>query len=379
MFWNLMPKENISQIERESLSNFILTNDKYTQGALVDQFEKEWSAWQGCKYSVFVNSGSSANLILVKSVMDLYGPGGFISQACTWPTNANPAIQLKGSQFLQLCDNNLQNFGFDLDSLKQLIKANKPKYIFLTHVLGFNGASDELLSLCNENNIVLIEDCCESHGATFKEKKVGNIGLAGTFSFYYGHHITTIEGGMISTNNEELYTQLLLNRSHGFLREHPKKDEIKVSDLLDRRFTFLTDGFNFRNTEINAFLGLMQLKKLDKNIEIRNQNYNSFIKELDPNKYYTNFNSNGISSFAMPIITRKNNTKQLKQNLTEMGIENRPFIAGNLFNQPYLKKVNMFNNFKNADILHSDGMYVGNNQFVDYTMVSKLIDVLNNA
>lgn len=371
-----MPSENISEDEKKKLADFILSTDKYTQGDHVKKFEEEWSAWQGCKYSVFVNSGSSANLMLVKSVIDIYGPGGFICQATTWPTNINPAIQLKNSTFLQLCDNSLNNFGFDIDEFKTFVKTMKPKYVFLTHVLGFNGATNDLLEICKENNIVLIEDCCESHGANFNGTKVGNIGLAGTFSFYYGHHLTTIEGGMISTNNEELYHQLLLNRSHGFLREHPNKDNIDTT--CDRRFTFLTDGFNFRNTEINAYLGRMQLPKLDSNIKIRNKNYNHFISNLNKNKYYTDFDSNGISSFAFPIISRSNNIEKIKDKLTSIGVENRPFIAGNLSKQPYLKSLNMYQNFNNADLIHSNGMYLGNNQFITTEIIDRGLEILNN-
>lgn len=371
-----MPSENISEKEKKQLSEFILSTDKYTQGEQVKKFEEEWSAWQGCKYSVFVNSGSSANLILVKSITDIYGKGGFICQATTWPTNINPALQLKNSTFLQLCDNNLNNFGFDINSFKNMVKLLKPKYVFLTHVLGFNGITQEFLNICNENNIILIEDCCESHGALFNNTKVGNVGLAGTFSFYYGHHMTTIEGGMISTNNEELYHQLLLNRSHGLLREHPNKDRIETS--CDRRFTFLTDGFNFRNTEINAYLGILQLLKLDDNISIRNKNYEYFISNLDKNKYYFDFNSDGISSFAFPVILKTNKVEELKNKLTDIGVENRPFIAGNLSKQPYLKSVNMYQNFKNADIIHSNGMYLGNNQFITTEMIQKALEVLNN-
>ena len=225
----------------------------------------------------------------------------------------------------------------------------------------------------------MLEDCCESHGANFNGTKVGNIGIAGTFSFYYGHHMTTIEGGMISTNNEELYHQLVLNRSHGFLREHPNKDNIKFEKELDKNFTFLTDGFNFRNTEPHAFLGLLQLKKLNNNIQKRNKNYQYFISKLDKNKYKVNFNQNGISSFALPIISNTNNTNIIKNLLAQNDIESRPFIAGNLFKQPYMKNVNMYINFSNADYLHSNGLYVGNNQFVEYTMIDKLVDLLNNV
>ena len=376
MFWKLMPSENINEDEKKKLADFILSTDKYTQGEHVKKFEEEWSAWQGCKYSVFVNSGSSANLMLAKTVMDIYGPGGFICQATTWPTNINPALQLKNSTYLQLCDNNLNNFGFDTDKFLNFVKTMRPKYVFLTHVLGFNSATKELLEICYENDIVLIEDCCESHGANFNGTKVGNIGAAGTFSFYYGHHLTTIEGGMVSTNDEQIYHQLLLNRSHGFLREHPDKDNINTS--CDRRFTFLTDGFNFRNTEINAYLGRLQLPKLDLNIQIRNKNYNYFISKLDKSKYYTDFNSSGISSFAFPIISKTNNIEDIKNKLTKIGIENRPFIAGNLFRQPYLSGVNMFKNFDTADLIHSNGMYLGNNQFITTDMINKGLEVLNN-
>lgn len=376
MFWKLMPSENLSVEDRQKLAQFIVETDKLTQGNHVKQFEKEWSKWQECNYSVFVNSGSSANLLLVKSMVDLYGDGGMICQATTWPTNVNPAIQLKGINFLQLCDNNLTNFGPDVNKLKHYIKTLKPKYFFVTHVLGFNGLTQEILDICAENNVHIIEDCCESHGAMLGQIKVGNLGQAGTFSFYYGHHMTTIEGGMISTNNEELYNLLIINRSHGLLREHPKKEYIETD--CDRRFTFLTDGFNFRNTEINAYLGCLQLPRLSTSIEIRNKNYNYFISNLDSKKYYTSFNSSGISSFAFPIISKSQDITQLKQNLTDAGIENRPFIAGNLFKQPYMKKQNMYQDFPNSDLIHDNGMYLGNNQFITTHMMDVALNVLNS-
>lgn len=376
MFWKLMPSENISLDERKLLANFVLDSDKFTQGEYVKKFESHWSEWQGCKYSVFVNSGSSANLLLVKSMIDLYGEGGMICQATTWPTNINPGIQLKGVNFLQLCDNNLYNFGPDIDQLKHYIQTLKPKYVFITHVLGFNGISQEIIDICNQNNVKIIEDCCESHGANYNGQKVGNLGEAGTFSFYYGHHMTTIEGGMISTNNEELYNLLIINRSHGLLREHPKKDLIETT--CDRRFTFLTDGFNFRNTEINAYLGCLQLPNLSKNITIRNDNYKYFMEKLNPEKYYTTFITEGMSSFAFPIISKTKNIETLKQRLTNSGIENRPFIAGNLANQPYMQKVNMYRNFLNSELIHQNGMYLGNNQFITKQMMDSALHILNS-
>jgi len=377
MFWKLMPSENISLDERNSLANFILNTDKFTQGEYVKKFEKEWSEWQNCKYSVFVNSGSSANLLLVKSMIDLYGNGGLICQSTTWPTNINPALQLKGIDFLQLCDNNLYNFGPEINQLKDYITKLKPKYLFITHVLGFNAFSQEIQDLCYKNGVKIIEDCCESHGASYYTTKVGNLGEAGTFSFYYGHHMTTIEGGMISTNNKDLYNQLIINRSHGLLREHPEKELIETN--CDRRFTFLTDGFNFRNTEINAYLGCLQLPKLTENIKIRNKNYEYFMTRLDPTKYYTSFITEGLSSFAFPIISKNQNIEKLKEKLTAVGIENRPFIAGNLSKQIYMNKVNMYRDFPNSDLIHTSGMYLGNNQFITNEMMDVGLDILNGA
>jgi CDP-6-deoxy-D-xylo-4-hexulose-3-dehydrase len=160
------------------------------------------------------------------------------------------------------------------------------------------------------------------------------------------------------------------------LREHPNKD--KINTTCDRQFTFLTDGFNLRNTEINAYLGILQLPKLDKNIEVRNQNYNYFISKLDKNKYYTNFQSDGISSFAFPIILKSDNIELVKHRLTVAGIENRPFIAGNLFKQPYMSNTNMFVDFDTADLMHKNGMYLGNNQFITTDMIDVGLEILNN-
>jgi CDP-4-dehydro-6-deoxyglucose reductase, E1 len=295
MNWKLMSDDAITQRQRQVMADFILSSPKLTYGERVREFEQSWSQWQGCEYSVFVNSGSSANLLIIDAALSLYGAGGFVAQSCTWATNVAPLLQLKDSQFVQLVGVDLQNLGADLQDLEAAFIKLKPKFLFLTHVLGFPAVTDDLLHLCEKYNVLLLEDCCESHGANFRSKKVGNFGLASSFSFYYGHHLTTIEGGMVCTNSREFYERVLLLRSHGMLRELPP--ESRQANLItdcDPRFTFLCAGYNVRNMEMNAVLGIEQLKDLDAHIAIRNRNLNEFIENLDAEKYHQDFHLDDI-------------------------------------------------------------------------------------
>jgi CDP-6-deoxy-D-xylo-4-hexulose-3-dehydrase len=206
------------------------------------------------------------------------------------------------------CDINLKNLSFDIDKLKQIITPNT-KAIFLTHVLGINGLTDELLQICKDNNILLIEDVCESHGATFKGKKAGSIGFASNFSFYFAHHMSTIEGGMICTNDEYFYQICRALRSHGMVREMTdekfKQQIINENPDLNKDFIFLHPAHNFRSTEINAVLGLSQIKKLDNNNSKRISNFKHFIENLDSSKYITNIETEGQCNYAFIIILKE--------------------------------------------------------------------------
>lgn len=376
MSWKLMTDDAITTEEREALSQFVLSSSKLTQGKVVKQFENQWSEWMGCKYSVYVNSGSSANLLIVRALSgNSRNKPTWISQACTWATTVSPIIQLAN---LQLCDIDLNNFGPDLSNLEYIFKTQKPEFLILTHLLGFNALSDELIELCRAYNVTMVEDCCESHGAEFKGKKVGTYGLASSFSFYYGHHMTTIEGGMICTNDEELYSELLLLRSHGLLRELPKEEQEKrKSEKVDPLFTFIRDGFNVRNTDIHATLGTLQLPYLDKSIEKRNENLKLFINNLDSKKYKTDFDTTGCSNFAFPIFTKKDNVETIKGKLTEIGVEYRPCIAGNLFEHPFMESVSQYRFDNNAKLIHKNCVYVGNHKDVTPEMIKLLCEVLN--
>lgn len=381
--WKLMHDEAISSNDKDVICNFIKSGSKLSYGERVKEFEKIWSEWLGVKHSVYVNSGSSANLLLVQAMHDLYGRGDWVAQSCTWATNVAPIMQLKNEkQKLHLTDADDKTLGLKISDLKQLLldKGNNIKYLFLTHVLGIPSIDDELISICRDNGITILEDCCESHGSTVGAKKVGTFGKASTFSFFYGHHITTIEGGMISTDDTELYEHLLLLRSHGLLRELPKESQKrrKVSHI-DERFTFLCCGYNFRNTDLHAVLGISQMSRLDPTISIRNRNFKRFISTLNKDLFHTDLKSDGVSLFAFPIICHDSETKSKVSNLLqELNIEHRPLIAGNLLQHPMLSgHVNSIS-CPMSDKIHFNSFYVGNNETITIDQVDSLVDALNS-
>ena len=383
--WKL--QENVyGKKDLSIFSNYLKKSKKLTQGNKVQEFENKFSSWNQTKYSVFVNSGSSANLIMVHSAKDLFKwnyQDEIIVPSLTWPTTVTPVMQAGLKPVFVDC--NLSDFSFDYKQLKEKIN-NKTKGIFVTHILGFPANMQIIKSLIKGKNIILLEDCCESLGSKFKNTKVGNFGLAGSFSFYWGHHMTTIEGGMIVTNNENFYNMCILKRSHGFARDLPKKYHNKLKKKyknIDFNFLFLTDGFNLRSTNFNAFIGIHELKKLNKIIKIRNENYKFFINLI------TSFNkrllikfediNNYISSFAFPLIfTKKEYLKKFVKELIRFKVEYRPVISGNLLLQPFLKKLTS-EKLNNSNFIHNNGVYLGNNQFVDKKKLLLLKDILNKC
>jgi CDP-6-deoxy-D-xylo-4-hexulose-3-dehydrase len=372
--WKLMTDDAITKQERIMLSRFLLSDERLTQGKRVKEFEEEWSKWLGCKYSVFVNSGSSANLMLVRAMGN---QKKWAAQACTWSTTISPILQGNGT--LILCDVLKEDFSPDLVELERIFKAEKTEFLFLTHLLGFNALSDELIALCDKYCVVLLEDCCEAHGATFKGKKVGTHGLGSSFSFYYGHHMTTIEGGMACTDDEELYHELLLLRSHGLLRELPAKER-KLHEVpnVNPAFCFLRDGYNLRNSEMNAKLGLHQLPGLDEGIYNRNILLKLFLTNLDPTKFHTQFNTEGCSNFALPIFVKDPALmNSVCEALEDANIEYRPCIAGNLHNHPITFDMNIKYSENTAEEIHQGCIYIGNHKDVTTFDVLWVTTILN--
>jgi len=383
--WKL--QENVySKKDLSIFSNYLKKSKKLTQGEKVQEFENKFSIWNKTKFSLFVNSGSSANLIMIYSAKDLFRwnyQDEIIVPSLTWPTTVTPVMQAGLKPVF--VDSNLSDFSFDYRQLKEKIN-NKTKAIFITHILGYPANMQIVKSIIKGKNIILLEDCCESLGSKFNNIKVGNFGLAGSFSFYWGHHMTTIEGGMIVTNNEQFYNLCILKRSHGFARELPKKYHIKLKKKykkIDFNFLFLSDGFNLRSTNFNAFIGIHELKKLNRIIRIRNKNYKLFINliSLFNKQLLVKFAelNNYISSFALPFVFKKK--KYLKKFIKELKknkIEYRPIISGNLVLQPFLKKLTK-EKFNNSNFIHSNGVYLGNNQFVSQKKLFLLQKILNKC
>ena len=383
MFWKL--QENaLSKLDLQNLVNFIETAERFTQSTNVAKFEAEYAQWQGCEYSVYVNSGSSANLIMIAAASEMEDwpvDAEVLVPAVTWPTTITPVMQSKYKPVF--IDTNLSDLSFDYDKLAAAI-TEKTRAIFVAHLLGFPADIKRIQQIIGDHNITLLEDCCESQGATIEGKKVGNFGLAGSFSFYWGHHMTTVEGGMICTNDEEFYKLLLLKRSHGLARELPERFHTEIKKKypdIDFNFLFLSDGFNVRNTELHAVLGLSQLPKMNGYIDIRNKNYKGYLDICDNYKddLHVIRPVSGYSYFVLPFFFKDAKKKLLFQScMVEEGIESRPLISGNLLRQPFLSQYYDPANFKNADFIHENAFYIGNNQFVDDSRMERLSQLMKD-
>jgi CDP-4-dehydro-6-deoxyglucose reductase, E1 len=370
--------------DKELLVDFIRNTERFTQFEKVKEFENLWSSWQGISYSTYVNSGSSANLIMLDAVKEYYrieDGAEVLVPAVTWTTNITSVIQAKLTPVF--VDVNLDDFSFDYEKLEKSI-TERTKIILVTHLIGIPANIEKLEEIAKKYDLLILEDCCESHGAKFGQEKVGNFGIASTFSFYWGHHMTTVEGGMICTDIDELNDLFILKRSHGLARElHPSKHQ-KYKDLypdIDFNFLFLTHGYNFRNTELHAEIGIKQIKHLDRYISIRNENHKMFLEVVSSisSKIYPVENE-GISSFCLPFIFKEIADKNILKNaLKQAEIEIRPIIGANLLNQPCFSKYGVGTSFKNAQIIHENGFYIGNNQFVNTEQIGLLNSIIKNV
>ena len=376
-------KNNITLSDRLKLAKFVLTSDRFTNGKKVREFESKWNDWLGSKYSLYVSSGSTANYLLLSAVKELYGlkdGDKVLVPACTWVTNVGPVIQLGFTPIF--CDINLDNFSFCEKDLEHISKIHSDiKLIFVTHLIGFSANVEKYKKLFP--NALILDDVCESHGCKLPNGyRTGSDSLGATFSFYFGHHISTIEGGMISTNNYELYDLMKMKRSHGLARESTRYAEyIKQYPDISNQFLFITDGYNFRNHELGAVLGLSQLKRLDLYIQKRNQNYKKFVDIISKYSidFYVPLVPQTCSNFCFPLICRtKELADRLKVIFDEVGIEHRPIISGNLLKQPFLSghKITTQKDNLNVDYIHNNGIYLGNNQFIGDEELNLLKSIL---
>ena len=377
--WPLI-NDNITQSDKEALASFILNSNRFTNGPKVREFEEAWSAWLGVEYSVMVGSGAAANYITTAIVRELKGQKGeIIVPPIGWVSDISSVINTGFTPVF--VDVDLESMAITCENIKKAINENT-KAIVLVHALGFNGLTDELIDLAREHDLVLIEDCCESHGATHNGKLVGSFGDMSCFSFYFGHHMTTIEGGMISTNNREMYELARMFRSHGMTREaspetHAKYAKPDVNPL----FTFAVPGYNMRSSEINAVLGLTQLPRLDYAVEKRIHNLKVWLENLDKDLYFTDFDCEGNSNFALPLIWDRDVKKKITDILEREGVEYRLGTAGggNQARQPYLEKFRykINGNLDNSNYIHDNGLYIGNHTELTDKQIKNLCKKLN--
>ena len=381
---NIIPEDNRKVIE------FLKKNPRLTNGPQVKKFEEKWSNWLGVKYSVFVNSGSAANLASISYLRTKYNDGEIIVPTITWVSDI---LSVFYNNFKPVfVDINKDNLAINEDLIEKAIN-KKTRAIFLTHVLGLNGLTKKIINLAKKNNLYLIEDVCESHGATFKNKKVGTYGDISNFSFYFAHHMSTIEGGMVCTNNKEIYEKIRIIRGHGLLRESTdvnlKKTISKKYNKLNNEFLFIYPGYNLRSTEINAIYGLNQIRRLDKNNFIRKKNFEYFLKNLDNEKYFTKFDLDGSCNYAFIVLFNKgyqnfNFRKNFENKLKKFNIEFRRGLSGggNQTIQPYSKyfktKQKIVGKLQTTNLVHRFGYYIGNYPTLKNSKIKKICNILNS-
>ena len=384
--WPLM-ENNITGEDIQILIEFLKGGPRLTQGDNVQAFEKEWSDWLGVRYSIFVNSGASANLITIAALKHLYGRGEIIVPTLTWTSDIASVIQ---NGFVPVfVDINPRNLCMDDEQIITKL-TEKTRAVFITHVQGFNGLTDRLLRAVQEKHIPLVEDVCESHGATFKGKKLGTFGLISNFSFYFAHHMSTIEGGMVCTDHEVIYETARMLRSHGMVRESTS-DDIKQEYArrhpdLSPDFIFAYPAYNVRNTEIGAVIGRNQLKRLDENNAKRKKNFELFLKNLDPSKYRTDFNLEGSCNYALNLVIKEPNAEfrdSVEEALRKAGVEYRRGSSGggNQLRQPYLSGIvpeREYEKYPEIEHIHFYGYYIGNYPDLDEQRIFDLCYLLNH-
>lgn len=383
-------RNNILREDLDAVIEHLKQDDPIlTHGKNVRAFEDEWSAWLGVKYSVFVNSGASANLLTMAILKIRHPEGGeVIVPPLTWISDIASVIQNGFTPvFVDIDPRSLaMNPNQVLDKI-----SNKTRAVFLTHVQGFDGLTDELLVELKNRNIPLIEDVCESHGATHNGQKLGSFGWISNFSFYYAHHMSTIEGGMICTDDPLVYQQARMLRSHGMVREVNDPDVRKSFEQenpeLNPDFIFAFPAYNTRNTEIGGIMGRSQLKRLDSNVQRRTDNLLRFLRQIDPIRYRTDFKLEGSSNYAFNLILNNPDeafSQRLMDKMRESGIEFRRGSAGggNQIRQPYLKGIvpsGHHVNFPEVEHIHFYGYYIGNFPDLRDEEVDEICAILNQV
>ena len=377
--------DTINKDDINSLIKWLGQDDipRLTKGELTWELESKWAKKIGTKYSVYLNSGSSAILLTLAALQhtNRLKNNKVIVPGLSWATDVSSPMLLGMEPIL--CDCNLEDLSCDLIHLEKLFIEHSPSSFILVSPLGLVPNMEKIIELCEKYDVILLEDVCESMGSKYENKFLGSFGFASFFSMYFGHHLSTIEGGFINTNDENFYYSLLMMRSHGWDRDLPKKiqdklrNENKINDF-DSLYTFYLPGFNLRSTDLQAFIGLRSIDKLDEYVENRNKNFKLYKSLIDNNKLkIMDNNSNFISNFAYPIVNK--NRVNIIEKLIKNNIEVRPLIAGDISKNPmWIKKYGKIS-LPNCQLINEFGFYVPNHQDLTSEEINFIVDIINNG
>ena len=374
-------KDTIDNKDIDRLVDWLKTYPRLTKGPITLEFENKYSNWLGRKYSVFCNSGSSANLLMLSVLQqgNYLKNNKIVVPSVAWSTDLAPVIQLGLHPIL--CDSNMDNLSADLKHLEKIFQDESPSALMFVSVLGLIPDMDKIIKLCAKYKVILLEDTCESMGCEYKGKKLGTFGMMSSFSTFFGHHISTIEGGLISTDDKDLYELLLSIRSHGWDRDLNIDTQFKLQQDWDvsefnSLYTFYYSGFNMRSTDLQAYIGLAQIDKLDSWGKQRENNYNLYQKLIQndywkPKSYSDSFTSN----FAYPIISPNRN--KIVKKLQENKVEVRPMICGSMGTQPfYIKEFGKLI-LPKVSIIDKYGFYVPNHPKLTEDDIMKVVNIIN--
>ncbi len=372
-------KDTIDNNDIDRLVDWLKTYPRLTKGPITLELERKYADWLGTEYAVFCNSGSSANLLMLSAIIERYKSKKVVVPSVAWATDLAPVMQLGLRPIL--CDCNMDDLSVDLNHLEEIFKTESPDALLLVSVLGLVPDMDEITRLCEKYDVILLEDTCESMGSEYRNTKLGTFGKMSSFSTFFGHHISTIEGGFVCTDDKELYELLVSMRSHGWSRDLSVETQLNLLEEwgvseFDSLYTFYYTGYNLRSTDLQAYIGLTQIDKLDEWGKKREHNFELY-QELIRNDYWkpkydlNNFTSN----FAYPIISpkRDNIVKSLQKN----DIETRPMICGSMGTQPFYAKKYGRLELPNVTKVDKYGFYVPNHPKLTKDEIVFIIHTIN--
>lgn len=376
-------KNTIDKDDIDNLIDWLKTYPRLTKGPVTLELEKKFSDWLGRKYSIFVNSGSSANLLMLSALQqgDYLKNNIVVVPSVSWATDLAPVMQLGLKPVL--CDSNKRDLSADLEHLEKIFKQERPSALMFVSVLGLVPEMEKVVDLCKKYDVLLLEDTCESMGSKYKNTKLGTFGSMATFSTFFGHHISTIEGGFISTDDKDLYNILLAIRAHGWDRDLNAKKQLELQkdwniSEFNALYTFYYQGFNVRATDLQAYIGLSQIDKLEEWGKRRENNLLKY-QDLIKNDYWkVTFDKNDFNSnFAYPIIHP--NRDKIVHELNENDVEVRPMICGSMGTQPFYVKEYGRLELPNVTDIDKYGFYVPNNPHMTIQEVTHVANIINNA